>query len=501
MNELAHGTARAQGGRGGKVWWAAAAAGLALAVAGCGGNVAVDGADPQVDEPVDEPVDMPSCGGEYGHSFGGPGAMLEEIQLAEDGQCGVVIAGAARGEVDFGGGVLAGAGDAQDVIVVALDALGEHRWSRRFGDEAPQAATSVAVAPGGDVIVGGRAEGTIDLGGGPLPSVGGGDLFVARLDADGQHVWSKRFGATVPWTLSGTVALSPDGDLIVTGVFAGQLDLGGGPMDAKADRAMFAAKLHGDGSHVWSRAFPANGNPGPVWTAVDRDGNIHLTGMFTGTLDLGDGLLTSLNGGPDGSGADMYLAKLGPDGHTIYGRMFGGTDFDGYANRLAVTDDGRAVVAGMYWGSVDFGNGLLVAGQAVEPKAGLFLAAFDGAGKALWSERFGDGGINIPLAVAASGTDVVVAGMSYMTTLDLGGGPLAAPDGYAGFVGRFDASGEHLASAVFEASAGGFLQPTGLSAEKGHLLLGGTFSGATDLGTGPLAPEGLADMVVARLPY
>jgi hypothetical protein len=472
--------------------------GLALAVGGCDGSVAVEGPSPHESAPADEP---PSCGAEYAHSFGAPGAQMDEIHLAGDRQCGVVLAGSAKGAVDFGGGLLAGADAEPDVVVVALDASGEHRWSRRFGDDALQSASSVAVASGGDVIVAGLADGTIDFGEGPLSEVGTRDLFIARLDAGGEHVWSRRFGATKLGIRSGAVALSPGGDLILTGVFTGQLDLGGGPMDAPEDGyAAFAAKLHGDGSHVWSRAFPASGDP-DVSAAVDRDGNTYLTGMFTGTLDLGAGPLTSVNDGPTPPGADLYLAKLGPDGHTIYARMFGGSGFTGYASQIAVTDDGRAVVSGSYWGSIDFGSGILTAAEDQEPKMGLFLAAFDGSGEAVWSEGFGDGGLHIPTAMAASGSEVVVAGISYMSTLDLGGGPLVAKDGYAAFIGRFGASGGHVSSAMFEAADGGYLQPGDLSAARDHVLFGATFSGAADLGAGPLAPEGDADVVAARLLY
>jgi hypothetical protein len=118
--------------------------------------------------------------------------------------------------------------------------------------------------------------------------------------------------------------------------------------------------------------------------AIDSDGNVHLTGMFDGKLDFGDGEISSAGGDdPNLPGDDLYVAKLDPDGKTLWSRMFGGPDFSGYTGRIAVTGDGRAVVSGMYWGSIDFGNGPLSAGEAAGPNSGLFVAALDTSGQAV----------------------------------------------------------------------------------------------------------------------
>jgi len=50
------------------------------------------------------------------------------------------------------------------------------------------------VAPNGDVIVAGEFFGSVDFGGGALNTAGNSDIAVARFDASGNHLWSKRFG-------------------------------------------------------------------------------------------------------------------------------------------------------------------------------------------------------------------------------------------------------------------------------------------------------------------
>jgi hypothetical protein len=104
----------------------------------------------------------------------------------------------------------------------------------------------------------------------------------------------------------------------------------------------------------------------------------------------------------------------------------------------------------------------------------------------------------MPLAAGVMDGDVVLAGMSYMTTIDFGGGPLSAPEGYGSFVLRLDGDGQHRQSRMFELSAGGFANPTAIVASGGDLLVGGSFSGTFDPGTGPLTSAGYADAYVAR---
>ena len=70
----------------------------------------------------------------------------------------------------------------------------EHSWSALFGDEEEQVGISAAIDPSGNTIVAGSFWGTVDFGGGALTSAGAQDIFVAKFDPDGLHLWSKRFG-------------------------------------------------------------------------------------------------------------------------------------------------------------------------------------------------------------------------------------------------------------------------------------------------------------------
>jgi len=145
------------------------------------------------------------------------------------------------GAADFGGGLLTSAGES-DAFAVKLDAAGNHVWSKRFGDSSFQEAFGIAADPAGNVVVTGRFEGTADFGGGTMLSHGGQDAFVLKLGSSGNHLWSKRFGDGADQGAA-LVAIDGAGAALVSGLFWGQIDCGGGPLVSAGETDAFLVKL------------------------------------------------------------------------------------------------------------------------------------------------------------------------------------------------------------------------------------------------------------------
>jgi hypothetical protein len=83
----------------------------------------------------------------------------------------------------------------------------------------------VAPAPGGGVYVSGNYTGTNWLGTNRLIDAGGGDIFLARFDANGSNLWVKTFGSTnTDFVVLNTLTADPAGNVTIAGL------LGGGPV-------------------------------------------------------------------------------------------------------------------------------------------------------------------------------------------------------------------------------------------------------------------------------
>jgi hypothetical protein len=217
---------------------------------------------------------------------------------------GVVLVGGFEGTMSFTGGDSLVSTGGFDAFVAKLDAGGNHQWSRSFGDANSIVQMMVTAAPNGDILVLLGTDQVVDFGGGPLDTVAGIDLVVARLDGNGSHLWSKRFGAQEEQFGLG-VQVDSRGCIVVASEVKGSIDFGGGPLVSAGDSDVVVAKLDPDGNHVWSQRFGSAGLQQVTTMAVDGNDDILLAGGFEGTLDFGGTPLQSAGG------QDIFIAKLG----------------------------------------------------------------------------------------------------------------------------------------------------------------------------------------------
>jgi hypothetical protein len=407
-----------------------------------------------------------------------------------DAEGGLVIAGTVRGALDLGGGPLMGGADT-DILVARFDAQGRFVWAKRFGDANSQVARGLALDHAGNIVVAGTVQGSVDFGGGPLTSAGSIDAFVVKLDAQGGHVWSKRFGDDAVQVFYG-VAIDSKDDVLLTGASAGTIDLGGGPLTGNADWDVIVAKLKGtDGGYGWAKRFgDATGQLG-TGVAVDGADDVVIVGGYAGMVNLG-GAAPLPAGNVDG---DAFVAKLkGADGTHVWshGYVFAGEQLP---LRLAIGPDGSVVLGGRTKGPVDLGSGQPKGNPAgMQPDAFVLKLGADGAyvfdavlgdDKSQTVHGLGvDGAGNILVAVESSG-DIPAPPLPGDTSMNL-------------VLLKYDAQGTVLwARQLLAPAYQGFLAAT--VDPLGNALLAGTFNTNFDLGGGPLVTAGGHDLFLAKL--
>jgi len=363
--------------------------------------------------------------------------------VAADG-LDVLVAGRFYGELDLGAGAVTSAGypgsTADDAFVARLSAGGGLIWSKRLGDASAQKANAVAADKTGNVFVAGELSGTLDFGnGGVLTGSSASDAFIAKLDPSGKHLWSTIFrGAGAGLRTPVTLAVEPNGNVIVGGWFEGSITFSDPAACATAPRGpfssigedMFIAKLDGaTGCAIWERRFGSSSEDTIRSVAVRPDGTIVAVGS-AGTDIQFDGTWRYPNG------RSVVVLKLDSAGHHI-----GSALIDGAANQVgfgaAIDATGDVLVTG------NFANTIGVPGLPSLTAAGnkdIFVAKLDGTTlNGEWQHSFqasGDYVLQTPVGVAAIGSgDAVVAG-NFRGTIDLGAGPVTSPWEFDVFVAR-----------------------------------------------------------------
>jgi hypothetical protein len=234
-------------------------------------------------------------GGHRWSKRGGGTGNETGMDAAVDASGNVFTTGWFNGAADFGGGVLTSSGG-QDIFVASHTSVGVFRWAKQLGGTGGDIGFGVVVDASGNVFTTGSFTGAVDFGGGVLTTSGANDIFVASYTSGGVYRWAKQLGG-IGADVGFGVAVD-GGDLFATGSFQGTADFGGGGLTSVGMGDIFVASYTSDGMHRWSRGFGGSTKDDGRRLALDNNGNVAITGNFAGTADFGGGSVNS-SGGDD----------------------------------------------------------------------------------------------------------------------------------------------------------------------------------------------------------
>jgi hypothetical protein len=336
-----------------------------------------------------------------------------------DAQGNVIVVGEFLGEMSVGGGNTLSSAGGNDIFVAKYDGQdGAHLWSKRFGDGADQIARSVAVGPSGDLVVTGSFAGSVDFGTGSLTSGGSFDLFVAKLDAQGNGMYAVRHGDGEEQN-GRAVALEAAGGAVVTGDFRGAMDLGVTNIASTGGFDAFVLRLDPAGKPVYARGYGSKNHPQRGYAvAVNPAGNALVSGLVRGDVDFGGGSLSAQN-------LDVFLLELDPAGGHVRSKVMGGDKAD-VAGGVALGASGKVIVAGGIPGQGDIDGTSVSAGGGLDA----FVARFNASGTLASAVAYGDDGDQTVNAIATDAAGrVFVAVQISSGAIDFGTGLLSGDHG------------------------------------------------------------------------
>ncbi len=400
------------------------------------------------------------------------------LGITTDAQGNVVVAGAFQGTIDLGAGVLTSAG-LNDAYVAKLGSNGTAMWSKKFGDSGfHQYAQHVATDAQGNVLVTGHFRGTINFGGQNLSDISNffEDLFVAKLDGAGNHIWSKRYG-DINNEESQAIATDPQGNILTVGAFQKTINFGGGAIVAEdGGFNAFVAKLSPTGDQIWAKSYGDTTEQKALGVTADKDGNVYVVGYHQGSIDFGGGALTA-----DGSNKNAYVAKLSPTGAYLWAKSFSTTDSASAVDVAVDTASNNVYVLGNYKGSITLGDKTFDAGNAYN----VFLLKLDAAGTQTWAKNYGKpNAAEEASSIALDGAKPILFGI-YNGSIDFGGGALTSVGGFDIFVAKLDADGCQSHAKSYGADLLQRGETLAVDA-TGNILFAGSFDGTVDFGAGAL---------------
>lgn len=360
----------------------------------------------------------------WSQRFGGT-SFDDPRAICVDASDNIYLAGTFSNTVNFGGGNLVSAG-AYDIFLAKYNSAGTHLWSKRFGSSDFDFGMSVGVDGSGVYLTGYFRE-PIDFGGGDLTSAGLEDIFLAKFDLNGNHLWSQNFG-DVNADIGYGLAVNPTGGVVVTGSFEDMVNFGGGALFSAGSSDIFLAKFLSNG--VYSSSFRKGGSSADLATAVTVDGaqDVLVTGAFTSTVNFGGGDLTAF-----GANYDIFVAKYDVAGNHVWSRKAGGDNND-VPQTIAIDKSNNVYIAGFFTGIAYFGSDTFFGSGGPD----IFLSRYSANGLYHWSRGFGGASTDVGRSIAVDKFGNVVMTGDFQGTVDFGGGGLVSAGSSDAVILKYD---------------------------------------------------------------
>jgi gliding motility-associated-like protein len=445
---------------------------------------------------------------EWAKSMGGSqGDFGQDIAIDASGNVYSTGRHYATGDFDPGTSVfnLTTPGGDHNVFVSKVDKNGNFVWAKSMGGSNTDYGYSIAVDASGNVFTTGHFAGTADFDPGPgtfnLTSAGNDDIFVSKLDTDGNFVWAVRIGSTF-LDYAYNMTIDNTGNIYITGLFRGTVDFdpGGAVFNITSSTGTannaYILKLDTNSNFVWAKAFVGSNTIGNA-VFIDPLLNVYAVGYFVGTTDFNPGTST-FNLTASGI-EDAFITKLDVNGDFLWAKSFGGSNNTRIAD-VTVDGGGSIYTTGYFLGTTDFDPGAGIDNHTSVGTTDIFISKLNSNGDFIWAKPLGgtssDGGLGI---ITDAGGNVLTSGR-FGSTMDFDPGPgVFNLTSAGGFLSKLDSNGNH----VWAVRAGSDAANAITIDPAGTIYLAGNFSGTVDFDYGTcianLISAGQTDVFINKI--
>lgn len=330
-----------------------------------------------------------------------------------------------------------------DAYLVKHDAAGNVLWAKSFGCSGNDAIFGLCVDANNNIFITGTfIETSGNIFGMVLDSYtitsqgGGGDMFLAKLDPNGNVLWVQSAGGSS--TESG-VSLCTDGAgaVYVAGSSSSpSFNVSSASFSSKGATDFFVAKYSASGNLIWARQGGGTFSDYANSIAVDTTGNVIVGGHFQGVMFVG--IQSFTNTVPTNS-TDAFVAKFDASGNLLWLVKTDGLGNDAIQS-LSTDANNNILVTG------SFSSPILICGNETLTNAGgydIFVAKYDAAGAVQWAKCYGGTGLDAAYSLCKDVTgNTYVTGGFYSPLLPIGTTVLSNNNGTEDiFIAKYDVSG------------------------------------------------------------
>ncbi len=251
-------------------------------------------------------------------------------------------------------------------------------------------AMTTATDAAGNVYVAGHFSDEITFGSTTLavPGYTGYDqIFIVKYNAAGQVLWAKEVGGEQHDRIQ-DMALDKQGNLYLTGWFDPAITIGSKTLIGEENGInYFVAKFDANGNPLWANQIKGPNNEVMALT-TGLNGEVYVAGTFGETATFNE---LSLESSPL---KDYFLVKYNSNGDVAWAESISGTSVKGYSPMDLATDSGGNIYA-----TGCFNEGTLVFGSTTLSSSieytNSFFAKYNPQGQVQWTKFIGQNEIDL----------------------------------------------------------------------------------------------------------
>ncbi|UZR93461.1 SBBP repeat-containing protein [Chondrinema litorale] len=270
----------------------------------------------------------------------------------------------------------------QDAFILKLDQNGAFLWAHKIGGLAGESGYAIEVDTDGNVYTLGYFQNDIDFDPGVGINIlewrGDTDIFLQKLDTNGNFIWVKHIGGNAE-DIGRSMVIDSLGFIYVIGdYYSTDFDAGDGEsfLNNVESSDVFVSKFDRDGDLVWAKSMGGESSEKGRGIFVDDSGNVYSTGSFIGKVDFDPGEDSTFLDG------DIFIQKLDAEANLVWAKSIEISGGAVYSSSFSITSDakGNVYILGSFHGIADFDPGEEEYELITDANAYIFLLKLDSKG-------------------------------------------------------------------------------------------------------------------------
>lgn len=387
-------------------------------------------------------------------------------------------------------------------------------WIATAGGSGIDEGISMTQDINGNKYILGAFQDTVDFDPGPgisnLVSSSGQDIFIQKLDSNGNFIWAKQIGQPQSYLVCNSITTDNYGGLYITGQYRDSIDFdpGAGVFNlislGNLNRDMFVLKLNTNGNFVWAKSIGGPGECEGYCIVTNDTGDVFIAGTYGDSIDFDPGPSTYNMYNNNGA---LFVQKLDSNGSFAWVKFIEGSSTWGkYVHSMVLDGENGLYVTGGFKGTLDFDPGAATFNLTSFGNWSVYAYKLTEAGNFLWAKKIGNPSGNVGYSITLDAAKNIYVAGYFKGTSDFDPG-----------VGTYNLSSVGLSDAFLEKldSNGNFLWATSLGGladdygehvvidSLGFVYTSGEFQDIIDIDPGPgisqLTSTGNFDIFLRKL--